>query len=212
MSRAGYADFFPAAPSVLAEKEKKKAQAEKQDRRARNVPDDYDRESNTILGRIHSSSCAPISVGVSLPSGHLVTTSTLTPTTTSSSPPPPLLSPSAGAATKGDHPPSKSAAQSTSTREPYPLPLPPIPPPPAPLTPKSTPPAIKSDPSRRNWKVKYDPFLEKKGVPRKSKEPILRWDGEGVCIYLFIYFPFLCHNVVGSLWLSLRPIHGACVH
>ncbi|PWW72012.1 histone H3-K4 methyltransferase Set1 [Tuber magnatum] len=184
MSRAGYADFFPAAPSVLAEKEKKRAQAEKQDRRARNLPDDYDRESNAIslsdLGRIPSSSCAPISVGASLPSGHLVTTSTLTPTTSSSSPPPPLLSPSAGTATKSDHPPSKLAAQSTSTREPYPLPPPPIPPPPAPLTPKGTPPAIKSDPSRRNWKVRYDPFLEKKGVSKKSKEPILRWDGEGI--------------------------------
>ncbi|RPA94001.1 histone H3-K4 methyltransferase Set1 [Choiromyces venosus 120613-1] len=184
MSRAGYADFFPAAPSVLAEKEKKKAQAEKQDRRARNVPDDYDRESNAIsvsdLGGIASSSCAPISVGAPLPSGHLVTTSTLTPTTTSSSPPPPLLSPSAGTATKGDNPPPKLAAQPTSTREPYPLPPIPIPPPPAPLTPKGTPPAIKSDPSRRNWKVKYDPFLEKKGVPKKSKEPILRWDGEGI--------------------------------
>ncbi|CAZ85029.1 unnamed protein product [Tuber melanosporum] len=184
MSRAGYADFFPAAPSVLAEKEKKRAQAERQDRRARNVPDDYDRESNAISvsdpGHIHSSSCAPISVGVSLPSGHLVTTSTLTPTTTSSSPPPPLLSPSAGTTAKGDYPPNKLAAQSTSAREPYPLPPPPIPPPLAPLTPKGTPPAIKSDPSRRNWKVKYDPFLEKKSTTRKSREPILRWDGEGI--------------------------------
>ncbi|CUS13248.1 unnamed protein product [Tuber aestivum] len=184
MSRAGYADFFPAAPSVLAEKEKKRAQAEKQDRRGRNLPDDYDRESNSIslsdLGRIPSSSCAPISVGASLPPGHLVTTSTLTPTTTSSSPPPPLLSPSAGTAAKGDHPPSKLAAQTKRTREPYPLPPPPIPPPPAPLTPKGTPPAIRSDPSRRNWKVKYDPFLEKKGIPKQSKDPILRWDGEGI--------------------------------
>lgn len=193
MSRAGYADFFPAAPSVLAEK---KAQAERERARQRTHREyNNDRDSSngtlsaTSLTSTTSTSTNNSSTATSastftkslLPT-HLLHSSNRTPTV--SSPSPPVL-PSPPIGTRHSLPPRPqvSVVQSYIPNEPPP------PPPHSPTlpTPKATPPAARSDSAKRNWKVKYDPQLEKKGAPKKSKDTIVRFDGEGVCVYIFVF-------------------------
>lgn len=203
MSRAGYADFFPAAPSVLAEK---KAQAERERARQRTHREyNNDRDSsNGALSAASLTSTASTSTTSStvtststftkssLPS-HLQHSNNRTPTVLSSSPPV-LPSPPVGTRHTLPPRPQVSLVQSYIPKEPPPLP----PHSPALPTPKATPPAVRSDPAKRNWKLKYDPLLEKKGVPKKSKDTIVRFDGEGVRVYIFVFWPpFHSHGSYG---------------
>ncbi|KAA8906398.1 hypothetical protein FN846DRAFT_717561 [Sphaerosporella brunnea] len=76
MSRAGYAEFFPNAPSVVLAK---KAEAERAAReKARKAHDDYDRDASGALSAASTSSSA---------TSVLTANSQLTPATSSSSPP-----------------------------------------------------------------------------------------------------------------------------
>lgn len=188
MSRAGYADFFPAAPSVLAEK---KAQAERERTRQRSHRE-YERDppngaisSNSLVNNGSTSSSTVTSTQTltksSLPS-HLAQSNNRSPALSTISPPV-LPSPPIGTRHSLPPRPQVSLVQSYVPKEPPPLP----PPPPALPTPKATPPAVKQDPAKRNWKLKYDPALEKKGDPKKSKDTIVRFDGEGVCVYIFCF-------------------------
>ncbi|KAF8472784.1 hypothetical protein BDZ91DRAFT_449929 [Kalaharituber pfeilii] len=150
MSRAaGYADFFPAAPSVIAEKERiarERARAQEAVYVARGAAT----TTSTSIDTSYKNSASSNRVG-----------SILTPTTTTSSPPA-VLSP----ANRYD----ASARVDTHSHGDLP---------PQVMTPKATPPAS-SDLTKNNMKCIYDPELEAKGVPRRSKKPIYRINGEGV--------------------------------
>jgi len=166
MSRAGYADFFPAAPSVLA----KKAQAAKAAKEKVRIQqhDDYDRDRD-ISGALSAGSTA--SSTTSIPTtAH--SNSQLTPATSSSSPPD--VSPQPATT-------SPNAEVLTAEKEKKALPSlveqlqPAIP------TPKATPPA----PQRRNCRVEYDPFLDEGPSAKRGGKVTYRYDGEGVCAYIF---------------------------
>lgn len=207
MSRAGYADFFPAAPSVLAEK---KAQAERERSRQRSHRD-YDRDtsngalsSNSLTNTTSNSTnfstitSTQTVTKTALPSHLLQSNNRSSAITTQSLPVLP--------APKHSLPPRPqvSLVQSYASKEPPPLP----PPPPALPTPKGTPPAIpaiKQDPTKRNWRLKYDPALEEKGVPKKSKDTIVRFDGEGVRFYIFVASNFPRHTPIP---VELRRCRG----
>lgn len=174
MSRAGYADFFPTAPSVLASK---KAQADRDAReKARQLQqrevsrrqaqtalhDDYVRDTSGVrsAGSASSTSTATGSVPTYLLAQNL------TPSTSNSSPPA-QLSPANGAKTDVQ---VRSAALAGSHRDA----------PPAIPTPKATPPAAPAPPSNRpkNYLITYDPFLEKDA--KKHSQPTYRFNGDGV--------------------------------
>lgn len=153
MSRAaGYADFFPAAPSVIAEKERvARERARAQDAYLKATPNGA---TNVITSSVDSSSkgsAQPNRVGANL-----------TPNTTTSSPPV-TLSPMSryDGFARNDSLSNGDAAASI-------------------MTPKATPPAS-SGPTKKNMKCTYDPDLEPKGGLKKSKKPIYRLNGEGVC-------------------------------
>ncbi|KAF8252699.1 histone H3-K4 methyltransferase Set1 [Wilcoxina mikolae CBS 423.85] len=155
MSRAGYADFFPAAPSVLA----KKAQAErvakeKKEKAKARAHEEYDRDISGARSAGSTTSAASIPAH---------SNSQLTPATSSSSPP----ESSPRATTKAERLPPVETYKEPSR--------PTIP------TPKATPPAaVKPEPLERNCRIKYDPALDKDSVSRKGKQPIYRYEGEGV--------------------------------
>ncbi|KAI5795228.1 hypothetical protein EDC01DRAFT_77270 [Geopyxis carbonaria] len=152
MSRAGYADFFPAAPSVLA---KKKAAEEKARRRQH---DEYERDSSGSLSATSISTTTTISNG----------NSNLTPSTSNSSPPA-HASPSTkvditvSAVTQRDHPSALLTPKATPPAAAVPLP--------------AMASQVKPDPTKHNMRIKYDPMLEK---GEKGRHPLYRLDGEGV--------------------------------
>ena len=154
MSRAaGYADFFPAAPSVIAEKERAARERAAQDAYMKDPP-------RGTLGTSNGN------IDVSYKASSNRVGSILTPNTTTSSPPA-VLSPT----NRYDAPLRNDAPVGD-------------PPPPSIMTPKATPPAS-SDPTKKNLKCTYDPELEPKGALKKSKKPIYRVNGEGVCLHCF---------------------------
>src|SRR5690606_38529809 len=137
MSRAaGYADFFPAAPSVIAAKERiarERAQAEdpysKEEPRGAPTSNDTNGANDTSTKGVNRN------------------TSILTPNTTTSSPPAAL---SPHSSNRYDQPPNGShpVEEGGNTF----------------ITPKATPPAHLE--SVRNLKCIYDPELLPKGAPR----------------------------------------------
>jgi histone-lysine N-methyltransferase SETD1 len=154
MSRAGYAEFFPNAPSVVLAK---KAEAERVAReKARKAHEGYERDASGARSAASTTSSA---------ASALTANSQLTPATSSSSPPD--VSPRSVAKEKAP-PPETSNDQVR----------------PAIPTPKATPPAV-AKPAERNCRIKYDPFLDKDASAKKSKQPIYRYDGEGVRICIF---------------------------
>lgn len=172
MSRAGYADFFPTAPSVLA----KKAQAAKAAKEKRRIQqhDEYCRDRD-ISGALSAGSTASSTTSVPTTTQ---SNSQLTPATSSSSPPDGSPRPATT---------SPNAEVSTTEKGKKALPPPIEQPRPAIPTPKATPPA----PQRRNCRAGYDPFLDKNPAAKKSGKVTYRYDGEGVrlCISLFIFSP-----------------------
>lgn len=152
MSRAaGYADFFPAAPSVLAEKERAARQHRTRDHGV------YDKLRG-VSSALHAPTTQSTNTGASA----------LTPNTSTSSPPP-LPSPSSTnrhdslVRSTGDNKKEKShSAIMTPKATP-------------PAKPESNP-----DPPPTNLKCIYDPELAPKGTPKRSKRPLYRTNGEGV--------------------------------
>lgn len=191
MSRAGYADFFPAAPSVLAEKakaeriarwkanraalEKQKVEQELQNSPPPTTPQStvqHD-EDRADVG-VEAGSATSTSTASSINGAGAAHATTLTPATSVCSPP----------------------ATTHSPRKPPDLELSQAPAPAALLTPKATPPAApapvslpalaKQPPSQsRSMKITYDPVLNKEKIPELGKHPIYRYDGEGVRFYIF---------------------------
>ena len=157
MSRAaGYADFFPAAPSVLAEKERAAARerARPHDQYAKDVP----RGASTTSNSNHDSSYKSSSVSGRVPS-------ILTPSTSTSSPPA-VFSPTANQSYEGT---SRNSLNNDATSQQEMM------------TPKATPPAC-ADPTKKNMKCIFDPELQpKSGGVRKNQRPVYRINGEGVC-------------------------------
>lgn len=155
MSRAaGFADFFPAAPSVIAERERvAREQARAQDTYLQDITNGTTGISKAGIDISHTGSAASKRVGA-----------ILTPNTTTSSPPI-ALSPTNrydGSARHEIHPTVDA-------------------PPALMMTPNATPPAF-SDPSKQNMKCTYDPELEPRGIPKKHKKPQYRINGEGVSL------------------------------
>ncbi|KAI5804187.1 hypothetical protein DFH27DRAFT_610221 [Peziza echinospora] len=155
MSRAaGYADFFPAAPSVLAEKERAAAreQARPHDPYAKDVPRGASNTSNPNHDSPYKSSSV---------SGRVA--SILTPSTSTSSPPA-VFSPTTNPSYEGT---SRNGVNNDATSQQEIM------------TPKATPPAC-ADPTKKNMKCIFDPELQKSGGLRKGQKPIYRINGEGV--------------------------------
>jgi len=158
MSRAGYADFFPSAPSVLAKKAQAERAAKEREKAKRRAHDEYDRDISGARSAGSTTSAASIPAH---------SNSQLTPATSSLSPP----ESSPRAASKAERLPPVE-----TYKEP---PRPTIP------TPKATPPAaVKPEPLEQNCRIKYDPVLDKDPASRKGKQPIYRYEGEGVRTYI----------------------------
>jgi histone-lysine N-methyltransferase SETD1 len=184
MSRAGYADFFPAAPSVLA----KKAEAEraaKEKARQVHVHDDYDRDATGVLSIGSTASTS------SVPPSH--PNPTLTPSTSHSSPPTQVSPASVTAKLE-----SQTSATTTITNGDYKDPLPSAPPSSSSLlTPKATPPAtsLKSEPQTKRdhqgMRARNELGDDRSKTPKQNKSST---EAEGVCCYIF---SFLCGSVGG---------------
>lgn len=192
MSRAGYADFFPAAPSVLAEKakaeriarwkanraalEKQKVEQELQNSPPPTTPQStvqHDEDRTDVV--VEAGSATSTSTASSINGAGAAHATTLTPATSVCSPP----------------------AITHSPKKPPDLELSQAPAPAALLTPKATPPAAPAPvsslpalakqrpPKTRSMKITFDPTLNKEKIPELGKYPIYRYDGEGVCFYIF---------------------------
>lgn len=170
MSRAGYADFFPTAPSVLA----KKAQSEKLARWKST-------QQAKQLQRSHDEDLPPTDASVAPSSESTTSTSTVTSTAAYTT-----LTP----ATSNSSPPTHTSPRKPPEPEHHVKAEAPVP---ALLTPKATPPAVPAPAvrERQHCRIIFDPILEKDKIPELGKYPIYRWDGEGVssCIFFFSFSP-----------------------
>ena len=165
MSRAaGFADFFPAAPSVLAEKERARERALAKDAHTK------DATTRGAAGTAGTSN-ASIYDSYKTDTSSKRVSSILTPNN-STSPPSTQLSPSSISR------PDVSARPDAHSHVDVPPPL--I------TTPKATPPAH-TNPNRKDMKCTYDPELQPKGFPRAFRKPIYRINGgDEVCIAFLI--------------------------
>ncbi|TGZ78350.1 histone H3-K4 methyltransferase Set1 [Ascodesmis nigricans] len=159
MSRAGYADFFPTAPSVLARKAKDERLARwKSTQQAKQLQQTIDEDHQSIHAKDAPSSETATSTSTVASNASYTT---LTPATSNSSPP-------------AHASPDKQSEPEHNAKPEVPAPVL--------LTPKATPPAVSTPPARkrRNCRITFDPVLEKDKIPELGKYPIYRWDGEGI--------------------------------
>lgn len=187
MSRAaGYADFFPAAPSVLA----KKAQAEraaKEKEKARRAHEEYDRDSSGAQSAGSTASAASVPT-----QSHLQ----LTPATSNSSPP--------------DVSPTKSEKLSQADPPAPPSMLTPKATPPAVAKPdvRERNCRILYDPVLDRG----DPPADKDTGAKKPRQPLYRYEGQGVrtcilsSILLISHYPFPIPHSPFSIPRSSFPI------